>query len=57
MPRKVNGTGKREPMQCRVTPRIRKMMEDACKESGRSLAQEVEFRLEQSFERDLVLPC
>ena len=41
--------GKRVPLNMRTTLDTRAKLEKAAKESGRSLAQEIEFRLEQSF--------
>lgn len=43
--------GERVPVGLRVTLDIRKGLDDACKASGRSLSQEAEFRLEQTFNR------
>ncbi len=43
--------GKRYPLNMRTTKVLRDSLEAAAIESGRSLAQEVEFRLEQSFLR------
>lgn len=40
---------KRFPLNMRTTQEIRDALEKAASKSGRSLAQEVEFRLEQSF--------
>ena len=45
------GEGKRHPLNMRTTKALRDRLEAASKESGRSLVQEVEFRVEQSFER------
>lgn len=41
--------GKRLPIGLRVTPQMRVAIEDSARNSGRSLSQEVEFRIEQSF--------
>ena len=38
-------------MGFRPTPKIREKLEEAAKENGRSMSQEVEHRLEQSFLR------
>jgi hypothetical protein len=46
---------KRHPLSLRTTQELRTKMEAAVAISGRSLAQEVEFRLEQSFDRDAIL--
>jgi hypothetical protein len=53
MPRRtVGGSGKKSPMNMRTTEALRKKLEMAAGLSGRSLVQEVEFRLEQSFARE-----
>jgi hypothetical protein len=56
MPRAANPTGrkkavagKRYPLNMRTTYEIRRGLEAAAASSGRSLAQEAEHRLEQSF--------
>src|SRR5258705_10464765 len=41
--------GKRYPLNMRTTRELRERIEAAARASGRSLVQEVEFRLEQSF--------
>lgn len=41
--------GKRYPLNMRTTAALRQKIEDAAKASGRSMAQEVEYRLEMSF--------
>jgi hypothetical protein len=41
--------GKRHPLNMRTTKELRAKLEAAAKESGRSMAQEVEARLEASF--------
>ena len=43
------GEGKRFPLNMRTTKAIRDKLQAAAQQSGRSLAQEVEFRLERSF--------
>jgi hypothetical protein len=43
------GEGKRFPLNMRTTKHVREKLEAEAKLSGRSLAQEVEFRLERSF--------
>jgi hypothetical protein len=48
----VKGTGKKSPLNMRTTEALRKKLETAAGLSGRSLVQEVEFRLEQSFARE-----
>ena len=53
MPRRtVKGSGKKSPLNMRTTQALRKKLEMAAGLSGRSLVQEVEFRLEQSFARE-----
>jgi hypothetical protein len=57
MPRTIDATqrsrgklaGKRYPLNMRTTKQTRDALEAAAHKSGRSLAQEIEFRLEQSF--------
>ena len=44
--------GKRYPLNMRTTRELRDKIEEAAMASGRSLVQEVEFRLEQSFRRE-----
>jgi hypothetical protein len=43
--------GKRFPLNMRTTEGVRKMLEESARVSGRSLAQEVEFRIERSYAR------
>lgn len=50
--RTVKGSGKKSPLNMRTTQALRKKLEKAAGSSGRSLVQEVEFRLEQSFARE-----
>jgi hypothetical protein len=54
MPRITKPTeeGKRDPLNVRVTRKIREQLQAAAAANGRSLAQEVEFRMEQSFKID-----
>ena len=52
---KPEGEAKRVPLGMRTTPLVRQRLEEAAARSGRSLAQEVELRLERSFEfEDLI---
>jgi hypothetical protein len=44
-------TGKRYPLNMRTTKELRDKIEGAAILSGRSLVQEVEFRLERSFQQ------
>jgi hypothetical protein len=46
---------KRFPLSLRTTKELREKLEKAAKDTGRSLAQEIEFRLEQSFDREAVV--
>src|SRR5262245_17786435 len=46
------GAGKRHALGLRVTAECRKALEEAAASSGRSISQEIEFRLEQSFHQD-----
>lgn len=48
-PPKAPGDGKRWPLNMRTTRELRDRLEQAATASGRSLAQEVEMRLEKSF--------
>src|SRR5262245_58243448 len=53
MPRKSKRVlpGKRYPLNMRTTKELRDKIEKAATDSGRSLVQEVEFRLERSFQQ------
>jgi predicted transcriptional regulator len=42
---------KRLPLSLRVTPQLKAKLDAAAAETGRSQTQEIEFRLEQSFDR------
>ena len=44
--------GKRYPLNMRTTKEVREKLEAAASESGRSLTQEVEFRVQQSLRDD-----
>jgi len=46
------GEGKRHAFSVRTTKETRKRLEDAARQSGRSIAQEAELRLEQSFNNE-----
>ena len=54
MPRttKPTGDGKRHPLNMRTTRETRERLEATAAANGRSLAQEVEARLERSFAQD-----
>ena len=47
---------RRVPLSLRVTPEVRSRLEEQANQSGRSISQEAEFRLEQSFKREDLLP-
>ncbi|MFE1603344.1 hypothetical protein [Methylobacterium sp. ID0610] len=47
--------GKRSPLNMRTTAKLRNDLEKQASKHGRSLAQEVEARLEKSFEEDELL--
>ena len=49
---KAPAKGKRYPLNMRTTLELRQKIEDAAELSGRSLVQEVEYRLEASFQRE-----
>lgn len=56
MPKKLpEGEGKRIPLNMRTTRETRDRLEKAAEQSGRSLAQELEIRLERSFEFQSVI--
>lgn len=46
----VEGSAPRVPIQTRVPPSLRDRLSAASEESGRSMAQEIELRLERSFD-------
>ena len=48
----TEGPGRRVPILARVTPTVREELEAAAGASGRSLSQEIETRLQASFEQD-----
>src|SRR4051794_37837761 len=54
MPKTIVGTeaGKRHPLNMRTTQALRHALEAAANRAGRSLAQEVEVRLEHSLSRE-----
>ena len=49
MPKRF-GITKTAPLSMRTTPELREKIESAAKKSGRSLVQEVEYRVIQSFQ-------
>lgn len=54
-PKKDRADAKRCPLNMRTTPALRERLEKCAARSGRSLAQEVEYRLEQSVMVDSVV--
>jgi predicted HicB family RNase H-like nuclease len=54
-PTKPPTSGERTPLGLRVAPEIKRKLEAAAMESGRSLSQEAELRLERSFEHEFLL--
>lgn len=52
--RQIEGA-ERVPLSLRVTPQLKKWVDDASRASGRSQSQEVEFRLARSMEREELL--
>jgi len=53
MPRRtIKGSGKKQPLNMRTTAELRRRIEKAAGKSGRSMVQEVEYRLELSFQQD-----
>jgi hypothetical protein len=55
-PTKPPLSGERIPIGLRVTPEMKTQLDTAAKQNGRSLSQEVEIRLERSFDRQKLLP-
>jgi Arc-like DNA binding domain len=51
---KSEGGGKRWPLNMRTTREIREQLEAAAAASGRSLSQEVEYRISRSFEQPTI---
>jgi hypothetical protein len=49
------GPGKRIPLMSRTTKELRTALEEAASQSGRSLGQEVEYRLEMSFPKPRIV--
>lgn len=56
-PTKKPKPGERVPLGLRITPRMKRKLEEAARRKGRSLSQEVELRLERSidFARHVVI--
>jgi len=52
--RTMSGSGKKLPLNMRTTLALRQKIEKAAGKSGRSLVQEVEYRVERSFHEDSV---
>jgi hypothetical protein len=55
-PRQEPEPGERVQLSFRVTPELKRRLDAAATESGRSQSQEAEFRLERSFDRQDLLP-
>jgi hypothetical protein len=58
-PRRPRGrptVGERVPLGLRVTPELKRRLDAAAEQSGRSQSQEAEFRLERTFDRENLLP-
>ena len=51
-PARTREPGERVPMSFRVTPEFKAKLDRVAKESGRSLAQEIELRLERSLDQE-----
>src|ERR1700730_1600545 len=51
-PERTPEPGERVPMSFRVTPGFKAKLDRAAKDSGRSLAQEIELRLERSLDEE-----
>src|SRR6267378_3796536 len=51
-PERTPEPGERVPMSFRVTPGFKEKLDRAARESGRSLAQEIELRLERSLDEE-----
>ena len=51
-PLKLPKASGRVPLSMRVTPAVRKKLERSAAKKGRSISQEAEIRLEQSFDRE-----
>jgi hypothetical protein len=54
-PARTYEPGERVPLSCRITPEMKAKLDNSAQYNGRSLAQEVELRLAQSFENDRFL--
>src|SRR5262245_23312551 len=53
-PLKAPTPGQRVGMSLRITPETKARLEKAANRSGRSLSQEAELRIEQSFQKEAV---
>ncbi len=51
-PPKYAGEGKRQNFSFRIRDKVRERLVDVVKETGRSLSEEIEWRIEKSFEWD-----
>jgi hypothetical protein len=54
-PKRDARPGERFQLGVRVTPKVKKLLDTAVEENGRSLNQETELRIERSFERQALL--
>src|SRR5690242_18402359 len=54
-PRRRPKDQKRIPLSMRITPGVRERLAEEAEMNGRSITQEAEFRLEQSFARQALL--
>src|SRR4051794_34715099 len=54
-PRREPGQGERVQLGLRVTPELKRKLDAAAEQSGRSQSQEAEYRLEGSFGREALL--
>jgi TraY domain len=53
-PRQEPEEGARVVLSFRITPELKRLLDAAADQSGRSMSQECELRLEKSFERDRI---
>lgn len=54
-PKKVPKEGERVALSIRMTPELKRKLDEAAERGGRSLTQEAEFRLARSFDREGLL--
>lgn len=48
-------SGKRVPISFRATPEMKRLLDKSAKQNGRSQSQDIEYRLQQSFDREALL--